>query len=156
MKEKGCLQSDALNPLVSASQAESFWPGRSQSGNCPTITDGSWEMPRAMNGQVTLVNLKKTSFSQSCWGVLEAYVRLILGLRLGVLRKINPQQELPLEYILSANKWVCSWKAQNGQFDFYKELWVSSFLDALTPKIAIKYSLKSNSLQFESWLLYAL
>lgn len=110
-----------------------------KSRNCRAITDGSWEVPRAAKRQVTLVSLSRTSSSQSCRGVFEAYTSLISGPGLGVLRKRNTWLESPLKYILSANKWACSRQAQSGQFDSYKELLGFLFLDALPFKIAIKY-----------------
>lgn len=61
------------------------------------------------------------------------------GPGLGVLRKINTRLESPLKYVLSANKWTCSRRAQSGQFDSYQELLGSLSLDALPFKIARKY-----------------
>ena len=67
-------------------------------------------------------------------------MRLVLGPGLGILRKINSCQEPRLKDILSAYEWACFCQIQSGQFYFCLGF---LFLDALPPKIAIKYPLKS-------------
>lgn len=89
--------------LESSCVARSGWLIPTQqitkSSSCPAITDALWELPQALSGRVTLSSFSKTSSSKSCWGVLEAQVRLVLGPRSGVVRKMNTWLGPPLRYI---------------------------------------------------------